>query len=237
MTKSDKYREHKKAIKADITLRPFLPSGNQQPASNELALYAFTQSALRELRAHTSTWAEASSAAKPVELQGREGNDQTRASPSEIMERRTSWPFHLAGDSGVCLFGHRAWLSWRFLALLELHTRRIDELPCLSKDLQACIEAARSSTEPMESISATAVEQILFDFFHDPMCNGINAFLNGTFIGWSIPMNVPFGIVVEKILLSGGDPLERHWVFRLDPSPPGQTKNPNQAFIRIGAGT
>ena len=82
--------------------------------------HAFTQSALRELRAHTSTWPEARSAAKPPELQGREGNDQTRASPSEIMERRTCWPFHLAGDSGACLFKHRAWLSWRFLALLEL---------------------------------------------------------------------------------------------------------------------
>ena len=32
-TKSDKYREHKKAIKAEITLRPQLLSGKTQPAS------------------------------------------------------------------------------------------------------------------------------------------------------------------------------------------------------------
>jgi hypothetical protein len=139
----------------------------------ELLSYAFTQHALRELRAHTSMWTEALRANSPLGLLGRAGHEGTRAMASEITERQAHWPFHLAGDSGARLFGHRAWLSWRLLALLELPSLTLSELPTLSKDLQVLIEATRSQPETAETVSANTVQEILLRFSRDPACNGI----------------------------------------------------------------
>ena len=77
------------------------------------------------------------------------------------------WPFHLAGDSGVRLFEHRAWLSWRYLVLLELPALSLWQLPPLGSQLQHLIEQTRSNAQPDENFSAHAVEKILLDFFHD----------------------------------------------------------------------
>ena len=90
-----------------------------------------------------------------------------------MLERQAHWPFHLAGDSGARLFNHRAWVSWRLLALLELPSLTLCELPSLSKDLQELIEATRSSAQTSEALSAETVQEILCSFFHDPACNHI----------------------------------------------------------------
>ena len=71
------------------------------------------------------------------------------------------------------MFNHRAWVSWRVLALLELPSLTFSELPLLSNDLQALIEATRYSPETGESLSAETVLNILFSFFYDPACNHI----------------------------------------------------------------
>ncbi len=97
-----------------------------------------------------------------------------RTTASDMMERAAHWPFHLAGDSGAQLFNHRAWISWRFLALLELPALTLCELPVLSTDLQALIEATRSSAETDASLSAETVQETLLSFRHDPACNNIN---------------------------------------------------------------
>ena len=89
---------------------------------------------------------------------------------SDITANPACWPFHLAGDSGQSLFNHRAWLSWRFLALIELPELTVPELPCLSKDLQALIEATRAKAQTDEFLSESTVEEILLSFFHDPAC-------------------------------------------------------------------
>ena len=83
------------------------------------------------------------------------------------------WPFHLAGDYGARLFNHRAWVSWRFLALLELPSQTFSELPLLSKDLQSLIEATRYSPETGESLSAETGLESLLSFLHNPACNHI----------------------------------------------------------------
>ena len=90
-----------------------------------------------------------------------------------MLERQAHWPFHLAGDSGARLSNHRAWVSWRLLALLELPSLTLCELPSLSKDLQELIEATRSSAQTSEALSAETVQEILVSFFHDPACNHI----------------------------------------------------------------
>ena len=90
-----------------------------------------------------------------------------------MIEQQAHWPFHLAGDSGARLFKHRAWLTWRFLAMLELPSSTLSELPLLSKDLQALIEATRSGAETSDSLSAQTVQEVLTSFYHDPACNHI----------------------------------------------------------------
>ena len=115
--------------------------------SLELCSYAFTQHALRQLRARTSSWTEALRASQPRGLLGRAGREQSRAMPSEMIVRGAHWPFHLAGDSGARLFNHRAWVSWRYLALLELPSMAFSELPTLSQDLQALIERLRAQAQ------------------------------------------------------------------------------------------
>ena len=74
-------------------------------------------------------------------------------------------PFHLAGDSGVRLFEHRAWLSWRYLALLELPALSPWQLPSLSSQLQHLIEQTRYNAQPVEHLEAHAVEEVLLSFF------------------------------------------------------------------------
>ena len=118
-------------------------------------------------------WTDARKANAPSGLLGRAGQEHRRTMASEMMERQAHWPFHLARDSGARLFNHRAWLSWRFLALLELPALTLSELPLLSNDLQALIEATRSGPETVESLSAETVLEILLNFLQDPACNHI----------------------------------------------------------------
>ena len=49
------------------------------------------------------------------------------------------------------------------------------ELPLTSAQLQSCIEAKRTNTPHSSQVDALAVEQILYDFFHDAADNGANA--------------------------------------------------------------
>ena len=128
---------------------------------------------MRELRAHTGRWTDTRKACVPSGLLGRAGQECTRVTASEILERQMHWPFHLAGNYGARLFNHRAGISWRLLALLELPSLTLCELPSLSKDLQALIEATRSDAQTSETLSAETVKDILFSFFHDPASNHI----------------------------------------------------------------
>ena len=137
----------------------------------EIQSYAFTQHAMRELRAHTDNWADARKATAPAGLLGREGHEHMRTMASEMLQRQAHWPFHLAGDSGARLFNHRAWISWRVLALLELPSLTLCELPSLSKDLQALIEVTRADAPTGESLSAETVQDTLVSFLHDPACD------------------------------------------------------------------
>ena len=57
--------------------------------------------------------------------------------------------------------------------LLELPSLTFSELPLLSNDLQALIEATRYSPETGESLSAETVLNIMFSFFYDHACNHI----------------------------------------------------------------
>ena len=88
---------------------------------------------------------------------------------------RATWPFHFAGDSGASLFGQRAWLSWRFLALLELPKLEIWELPMQSDELQNLIRSTRSSACSVASLDAQAVLRILLEFLSDPRDNNAKA--------------------------------------------------------------
>ena len=101
-------------------------------------------------------------------MKGRDGSEHLRPKVTEIMSSQAAWPFHLAGDSGATLFEHRAWLSWRYLALLELPDKSVWQLPLLSTELQSLIENVRRSAQSEERLDSIAVEQILFDFLHDP---------------------------------------------------------------------
>ena len=118
---------------------------------------AFTQHALRELLAQTTTWTGTIKTRAPTGLLGRAGQEHLRTMASDITANPACWPFHLAGDSGQSLFNHRAWLSWRFLALIELPELTVPELPCLSKDLHALIEATRAKAQTDEFLSGSTV--------------------------------------------------------------------------------
>ena len=107
------YVQQRMAIKEEL-------AGNKRLIPFEIQSYAFAQHAMRELRAHTNRWTDAQKNAAPSGLLGRAGQEHTRTMASEMLEKQAHWPFHLAGDSGARLFNHRAWVSWRFLALLEL---------------------------------------------------------------------------------------------------------------------
>ena len=155
------YAQQRRAISEEI-------SGSTMQRTREIPFeirsYAFTQHAVREFRAHTSMWADARKANAPSGLLGRAGQEHTRTTASEMMERQAHWPFHLAGDSGAQLLNHRAWKSLRCLALFELCAMTLSELPVLSTDLQALIEATRSSAETGASLSAETVQEILLSF-------------------------------------------------------------------------
>ena len=101
------------------------------------------------------------SADKSAELDGRGGNDHTRESAVDIIQRQTCWPFHLAGDWGHGVFHRLSWLSSRFLALLELPFRSVHELPLTSAQFQSVIEAECRNTPHSSQVDALAVEQIL----------------------------------------------------------------------------
>ena len=116
------YTQQRKAINEEV-------SGNKRELPFEIQSYAFTQHAMRELRAHTGRWTDARKAHAPSGLLGRAGQEYRRAIASEMLERQIHWPFHLAGDSGARLFNHRAWVSWRLLALLELPSLTLCEPP------------------------------------------------------------------------------------------------------------
>jgi len=87
-------------------------SNTQAYLGLDLAVYAFTQHVLRELRAHTSSWTETLRRNAPAELEGRAGSEHCRPNVTEVISGQVAWPFHIAGDSGAKLFGNRAWLSW-----------------------------------------------------------------------------------------------------------------------------
>ena len=131
------------------------PNGTFRRLDLDFALFAFTQHTLRELRAHTSMWTETLRSTAPPALIGRAGAEHLRANVADLISGQTAWPFNLAGDSGATLFTHRAWLSWRYLALLELSEySSVWQLPLLSTDLQSLIEKVRSCQQSDQHIDA-----------------------------------------------------------------------------------
>ena len=100
----------------------------------EIRSYAFTQYALRELRAHTGHWRDVCQATAPSGLLGRRGQEHIRTMASEMVAGQAHWPFNLSGYSGVRLLNHRASISWRLLALVEFPSLTLSERPTLSKD-------------------------------------------------------------------------------------------------------
>ena len=95
----------KPAMQAElIALRARKPNGEHFYLSQDLALYAFYQHVLRNLRAHTSSWSETLRSTAPSEMKGRAGSEHLRPKVTEIMSSQAAWPFHLAGDSGATLF-------------------------------------------------------------------------------------------------------------------------------------
>ena len=110
-----------------------------------MCAYAFCQYVLRQIRAYAKKLTDVQRSAAPPILAGRPGSEQRRANPKDIFSMQATWPFHFAGDSEASLFGQRAWLSWRFLALLELPNLEIWELPMKSDELQNLIRSTRSS--------------------------------------------------------------------------------------------
>ena len=87
------YAPQRRAISEEIsgTLQ------NIRKLPHEIRSYALTQHAVRELRAHTSMWTDARKADAPLPLLGRAGQEHTRTTVSDMMERAAHWPFHLAG--------------------------------------------------------------------------------------------------------------------------------------------
>ena len=157
--RKNQHAKHRQALSQEIAVHS---------VPLELVTYAFTQHALRQLRAHISTWTDTIKAHAPTGLLGRAGQEHLQTLASDIAANPACWPFHLAGDSGQSLFNHRAWLSWRFLALIELPKLTVQELPCMSKDLQALIESTRTTAHTHGPVSQSIVEEILLSFFCDP---------------------------------------------------------------------
>ena len=123
-------------LRAELgALRPTGVDGKRIVNSSSMCAYAFCQYILRQIRAYTKKLTDVQRSAAPPILAGRPGNEQRRAHPTDVFPMRATWPFHFAGDSDASLFGQRAWLSWRFLALLELPKLEIWELPMKSLSL------------------------------------------------------------------------------------------------------
>ena len=161
-----------KILRAELdALRPRGVDGKRVDNSPYMSAYAFCQYVLRQIRAYAEKLTDVQRSAAPPILVGRPGNELRRANPRDIFCMRATWPFHLARDSEVSLFGQRAWLSWRFLALLELPKLDIWELPMQSGELQNLITSTRSSACAVASLDAQAVLHILLGFLNDPREN------------------------------------------------------------------
>ena len=141
------YAQQRKAINEELF-------GNKQLITFEIQSYAFTQPAMRELRAHTDNWADARKATAPSGLLGRAGQEHIRTMASEMLERQAHWPFHLAGDSGACLFNHRAWISWRLLALLDMClSSKVFQSACVCADLCRSVSVCVRRDSHLQCIS------------------------------------------------------------------------------------
>ena len=139
---------------------------------DKLCMYAFIQHALRELRAHWATWTASAQGDPPRGLRGRAGLEHCLRNAIDlhavaVLQDPPAWPFHLAGDSGVRLFEHRAWLSWRYLALLELPTLELWQLPPLSAELEALINSTRTQAARDGQLDEHTVTAVLVEFLHD----------------------------------------------------------------------
>ncbi len=137
--------------------------------------YAACQYFLRQINTHAEKFTDVQRSTTPPIFANRPGNEQREANPNDVFSMRATWPFHFAGDSGASLFGQRAWLSWRFLALLELPKLQIWELPMQSTQLQNLIQSTRSSACSVASLDAQAVLRILLEFLNDPRDNNAKA--------------------------------------------------------------
>ena len=159
--------------------------------------YAFAHHALRELRVHASTRPDDLESAAGRGLAGRTGQEHCRAAACDIIQRQAHWPFHLAGDSGVRLFEHRAWLSWRYVALLEVPTLTFCEHPALSMELQCLIETTRSNVPHVDRLSEHDVETVLLAFFQDPWDSHAKA----RWLRWAmkLPARCEDDLVVEQL--------------------------------------
>ena len=163
-------------LRAELgALRPIYVNGKCVDVSSYISANAFCQYVLRHIRAYAEKLTDVQRSAAPPILAGRPGNELRRANPKDVFCMRATWPFHLAGDSEASLFGQRAWLSWRFLALLELPKLDIWELPMQSGELQNLITSTRSSACSVASLDAQAVLQILLEFLNDPRGNNAKA--------------------------------------------------------------
>ena len=169
---SNNYRLHNSGARSVImaelgALRPLNKNRKQVQQPRKLCQYAFVQHALRELRAHTSLWSSNLKSTAPKGFAGRAGYEHCFANVGDVITMQAHWPFHLAGDSAAWMFGHRAWLSWRYFVLLELPELSLWQLPVLSSELQHLIEQTRCDAQPVKQFNAHAVEEVLLSFFHD----------------------------------------------------------------------
>ena len=163
-------------LRAELgALRPRGFDGKRLDISPYMSAYAFCQYVLRHIRVYAEKLTNVQRSVAPPILVGGPGNEHRRANPKEVFCMRATWPLHHAGDSGASLFGQRAWLSWRFLALLELPKLDIWELPMQSGELQNLIKSTRSSACSVASLDAQAVLQILLEFLNGPRDNNAKA--------------------------------------------------------------
>ena len=95
------------------------------------------------------------------------------------------------------LFEHRAWLSWRYLVLLELPALSPWQLPPLSSQLQHLIEQTRSHAQPDEQLEPHAVEEVLLAFFHDP--SGLHAKARWLRRAMKLPQQCDDALVEERL--------------------------------------
>ena len=164
----------------------------------DILVYTYYQHALAQLRKHVEAWPAVEGQTAPAALSRRASRATSQGNASSLLTAQDRWPFDCAGDDRELLFHHRAWLSWRFLALIELpSTVKLWQLPFASSELESVIQGERARLEPPGRLDAPALEEILHEFFHDPWASHAK----GRWLrrAMSLPSNCEEAKVLEKL--------------------------------------